>query len=374
MASFNEVDGSAYCNVSTTVGAEVRNISRNGRSVYFEYRAYIYQSTSTYTYNSLVLWVEGNKNVCFNSGSGSSHSSKGTKYYSNWYGKTVDIDTWASSVSVGIGVNGNYWNPSSAAGTVYPTLSGLPTCSAPSLSGISTSNLSDTSVYASFSVTNTNNGSILDYYMDIFTDSACTNKVGTISSNSGTFTGLNPNRTYYIRGNSSNAAGRSYTAVKSITTTFTDPSAPSNLRIECSNPEPIIAADYTFKWNAAGAGSTAVAGYRLRIYKNDVELECIDTESTSTEYTINAAAKGFAVGDRLKFGLYSYSKDWAGNKHFNGGGSGSAQVVSSAVTMVSDKFVYLSENGGTFTKYKVYISVNGGSFTEVKKEKLKIIS
>ena len=118
MASFNEVDSSAYCNVSTTVGAEVRNISRNGRSVYFEYRAYIYQSTNTYTYNSLVLWVEGNKNICFNSGSGSSHSSKGTKYYSSWYGKTVDIDTWTSSVSVGIGVNGNYWNPSSAAGTV----------------------------------------------------------------------------------------------------------------------------------------------------------------------------------------------------------------------------------------------------------------
>lgn len=217
------------------------------------------------------------------------------------------------------------------------------TISKPSLSGISTSNLSDSSVYASFSVTSANNGTIADYYMDIFTDSACTNKVGTISSNKGTFTELNANRTYYIRGNSSNEAGRSYTAVKSITTTFTNPSAPSNLRIECSNPEPIIAADYTFKWNAAGAGSTAVAGYRLRIYKNDVELESIDTESISTQYTINAAAKGFAVGDRLKFGLYSYSKDWAGNKHFNGGGSGSAQVMSSAVTMVSDKFIYLSE-------------------------------
>ena len=76
----------------------------------------------------------------------------------------------------------------------------------------------------------------------------------------------------------------------------------------------------------------------------------------------------------LKFGLDSQSKDWAGNKHFNGGGSGSAQVVSSSITMVSDKFIYLSQNGGTFTKYKVYISVNGGSFTEVKKEKLKIIS
>lgn len=248
------------------------------------------------------------------------------------------------------------------------------TISVPTLSAISTSSISDSSVYASFTVTSANNGNIADYYMDIFTDSACTNKVGTISSNSGTFTGLNANRTYYIRGNSSNEAGRAYTAVKSITTTFTNPGAPSNLKITCSNPEPIIAANYTFSWNAGSAGSTAIAGYRLRIYKNGTEIEYIDTESTGTSYTINAQDKGFAVGDVMSFGLYSYSKDWANNKHFNGGGAGSAQVTSSGVTMVSDKFVYLSQNGGTFTKYKVYISVSGGTFTEVKKEKLKIIS
>ena len=248
------------------------------------------------------------------------------------------------------------------------------TISKPTLSAISTSSISDSSVYASFSVTNANNGNIADYYMDIFTDSVLTNKVGTISSNSGTFTGLNANRTYYIRGNSSNEAGRSYTAVKSITTTFTNPGAPSNLKITCSNSEPIIAANYTFSWNAGSAGSTAIAGYRLRIFKNGSEVRMIDTESTATSYTVNAQDEGFAVGDVMTFGLYSYSKDYAGTKHFNGGGSGTAQVVSSGVTMVSDKFVYLSQNGGTFTKYKVYISVNGGSFTEVKKEKLKIIS
>lgn len=374
MASFNEVSAGSNVNVSAIVGAEVRNVSRNGTSVYFEYRAYIYQSTSTYSYNSWALWVEGNKNTVFNSSNGSYHTSQNTKYYTGWYGKTVTLGVSSTSTTVSIGVNGKLWNPSSPNGYVDLTLSGLPTCSAPTLSGISTSELSDTSVKASFSVTSSNNGTVNDHYIDIFTDSACTNKVGTISSNSGTFIGLNPNRTYYIRGNASNAAGRSYTAVKSITTTFTNPGAPSNLKITCSNPEPIIAANYTFSWNAGSAGSTAIAGYRLRIYKNGTEIECIDTESTGTSYTINAQDKGFAVGDVMSFGLYSYSKDWANNKHFNGGGAGSAQVTSSGVTMVSDKFVYLSQNGGTFTKYKVYISVSGGTFTEVKKEKLKIIS
>ena len=75
----------------------------------------------------------------------------------------------------------------------------------------------------------------------------------------------------------------------------------------------------------------------------------------------------------LFFGLYSYSKDWDGNKHFNGGGVDSAQVVSGTITIVSDKYIYVSVNGGTFDKKKMYISVNGGAFVEVKKEKFKTI-
>ena len=98
-----------------------------------------------------------------------------------------------------------------------------------------------------------------------------------------------------------------------------------------------------------------------------------DTESTATSKTINGADYNFAVGDVIKFGLYSYSKDWAGDKHFNGGGTGSAQVVSGTITIVSDKYIYVSVNGGTFDKKKMYVSVNGGSFIEVKKEKFKTI-
>ncbi|MBQ6631367.1 MAG: hypothetical protein IJH55_04445, partial [Romboutsia sp.] len=177
MASFNEVSAGSNVNVSAIVGAEVRNVSRNGTSVYFEYRAYIYQSTSTYSYNSWALWVEGNKNTVFNSSNGSYHTSQNTKYYTGWYGKTVTLGVSSTSTTVSIGVNGKLWNPSSPNGYVDLTLSGLPTCSAPTLSGISTSELSDTSVKASFSVTSSNNGTVNDHYIDIFTDSACTNKV-----------------------------------------------------------------------------------------------------------------------------------------------------------------------------------------------------
>ena len=246
------------------------------------------------------------------------------------------------------------------------------TISKPSLSGLSISSVSDSSAYISFNINSSNNGNVSDSYIDL----SLTNFgsiVKSIGSRAGTFTGLEPNRTYYARGNAANEAGRSYTGVSSFTTGFTDPGAPSNLAISYNKNEPIPTAAYTFSWDAGTAGSKPIAGYRFRLYKNNTEILMEDTESTTTSKTINGADYNFAVGDVIKFGLYSYSKDWAGNKHFNGGGVGSAQVVSGTITIVSDKYIYVSVNGGTFNKKKMYISVNGGSFIEVKKEKFKTI-
>lgn len=246
------------------------------------------------------------------------------------------------------------------------------TISKPSLSGLSISSVSDSSAYISFNINSANNGNVSDSYIDL----SLTNfgsVVKSIGSRAGTFTGLEPNRTYYARGNAANEAGRSYTGVSSFTTGFTDPGAPSNLKIAYNKNEPIPTAAYIFSWDAASAGSKPIAGYRFRLYKNNAEILMEDTESTATSKTINGADYNFAVGDVIKFGLYSYSKDWAGNKHFNGGGADSAQVVSGTITIVSDKYIYVSVNGGTFDKKKMYISVNGGSFIEVKKEKFKTI-
>lgn len=246
------------------------------------------------------------------------------------------------------------------------------TISTPSLSGLSISSVSDTSAYISFNINNANNGNVSDSYIDLSL-SNFGSVVKTIVSRAGTFTGLEPNRTYYARGNAANEAGRSFTGVSSFTTGFTNPGAPSNLKIAYNKNEPIPTAAYTFSWDAGSAGSKPIAGYRFRLYKNNTEILMEDTESTATSKTINGADYNFAVGDVIKFGLYSYSKDWAGNKHFNGGGSGSAQVVSGTITIVSDKYIYVSVNGGTFDKKKMYVSVNGGAFIEVKKEKFKTI-
>lgn len=243
----------------------------------------------------------------------------------------------------------------------------------PSLSNISISGVDDTSAYVSFSVTNNNGQAPYSPYIDL----SLTNfgsAVKSSASRGATFTGLDANRTYYARGNDANDAGRSYTNVASFTTSYTNPGAPGKPILSYDQTEPIPKAKLTASWLAASAGSTAIAGYRIRLFKNGTEVMEIDTENTGISYTFDSfESYGFEPGDVAQVGIYSYSKDWAGNKHFNGGGSTSSQIYSNTLTIISDKFIYASVNGGAFDKYKMYISQDGGSFVEVKKEKFKVI-
>lgn len=242
----------------------------------------------------------------------------------------------------------------------------------PSLSGISYSTVKDTSVYASFSVSNNNGEAPYDSYID-----ASTSNFGTVASSisgkSGTLTGLTPNRTYYLRGNAANSAGRAYTAVTSFTTAFYAPGNPGAPVLTYDQSEPIPKANIKATWTAASAGSTAIGGYRIRLYKNGTEIQCIDTDSTAVTYTFGTfEALGFVPGDVATTSIFAYCYDWAGNKHWSGSGT-TAVNGSNSVTVVSDKYIYVSQNGGGFTRYKMYTSQNGGSFVEVKKEKFKVI-
>lgn len=83
---------------------------------------------------------------------------------------------------------------------------------------VSIGDRTETTIAVSMSVTNNGNAGIVDNFIDLFTDSGCTNKVGTISSTSGTFTGLTANKTYYARANASNGTYRGYSGVLSTST------------------------------------------------------------------------------------------------------------------------------------------------------------
>ncbi len=83
---------------------------------------------------------------------------------------------------------------------------------------VSLGSVTETTMAASMSVTHNGYQAIQDNYIDLFTDSGCNNKVGTINGTSGTFTGLSPNTTYYARANASNGYYRGYSSVPSKAT------------------------------------------------------------------------------------------------------------------------------------------------------------
>lgn len=99
---------------------------------------------------------------------------------------------------------------------------------------------------ASMSVTNDGRASIVDRYIDLFTDSGCSDKVGVISGASGTFTGLQPNKTYYARANASNGTYRGYSSVQKIST--------YDIAKLTETPDVYIGSAHTIKWtNPSGA-------------------------------------------------------------------------------------------------------------------------
>lgn len=109
-------------------------------------------------------------------------------------------------------------------------------------------------VAASMSVTDNGRANIVDHYIDLFTDSGCTNKVGTITGTSGTFTGLEPNKTYYARSNASNGTYRGYSSVKSVTT--------YDIAKLTEAPDVNIGSAHTIKWNNPSGATTTLALYK----------------------------------------------------------------------------------------------------------------
>ena len=121
--------------------------------------------------------------------------------------QTFEINFWSDSdYFSSSGIFDQYIQCSVDASVTTPTV----TCS---ITGKTSSSIS-----ASMTVTNDGGASIVDRYIDLFSNAACTNKVGTITGASGTFTGLSANTTYYARANASNGTYRGYSSVQSNTT------------------------------------------------------------------------------------------------------------------------------------------------------------
>ena len=200
---------------------------------------------------------------------------KGTETYSpmgNWgdnhwlaSGSINISSTYGSEKSFTIQLSGWFYDETTTTGSATFTLPAIPNpVTTPTMTASVTSRAL-TSIGASMTITNTGGATIVDKYIEIFTNSACTNKVGTITGASGTFTGLTPNTTYYIRANASNGTYRGYSSVVTTSTynwaTITN--APNlthgnNLTITYSNPSSSALQIGLFKTD----GTTALANFR----------------------------------------------------------------------------------------------------------------
>jgi hypothetical protein len=150
------------------------------------------------------------------------------------------------------------------------------------------------------------------------------------------------------------------------TTNFVAPSAPQNAKISTDMSEPIPTGTYKAAYSApANTGSNGISGYRVQWLKNGAnygsEYDVNETSASkeTTEDTIQP-------GDTISFKVRAYTIG-QNTRYYSG------YTTSGTITIVSDKFIYISQNGASFNKYKAFISVNGGSFTEIKKERLKVI-
>lgn len=231
-----------------------------------------------------------------------------------------------------------------------------PTCTGPSVSEIK-----DKSVKVSFGCSNNGGANLVDCYIDVATDNFST-VVKTLAAWSGTISGLDPGRQYYVRCNTSNGQQRGYTGVVGFKTTFIKPDKPSSPVITYNTPEPIYNSQYTINWTASpGNGSTPVAGYRIQILKNNTQVASIDTETTNTSYNFVGTAYSFKENDIIQVRVYAYSKSYDGTKYLSG------TVYSGTKKVVAPRYAWVSLNGGQFIKRKVYMSLDGGDFYEVKK-------
>ena len=122
---------------------------------------------------------------------------------------------------------------------------------------------------------------------------------------------------------------------------------------------------WTYTWTEAKAanGASAIKGYRIRVYKNgtvitglalgsnrtivaaDNDDYWIDIDATECSIKIDPVSLGFIAGDKIKIGIYAFTKNAKDTKLFNGGGSSSAQVDSAELAVETACALYVKAKG-----------------------------
>lgn len=152
---------------------------------------------------------------------------------------------------------------------------------------------------------------------------------------------------------------------------YQPPSSPSNIILSFKGNKPTLKEQLTFTWNAAEEANedSPVLGYRIRLRVNDRSITGInpqnssanylDTETPNTSYTLTTALKNkLKVGDKIKLGLYSYTRNGQDLQLFNGAGTAEAEVFSSEYT-IGNNGVLKIKIGDKWKEGQVWIKING---------------
>ena len=188
-------------------------------------------------------------------------------------GSTNISSTYGSEKTFTVELSGWFYDETTTTGSASFTLPAIPNpVTTPTVTASVTARGLNT-ISASMTVTNNGGATIVDKYIDIFSNSTCTTKVATITGASGTFSGLSPNTNYYVKANASNGTYRGYSSVVSTSTynKATISTAPN------TNHGSTLAVTYS---NPSGSG------LKIAVYKSgDGTVLASDRTCTGSSYT-----------------------------------------------------------------------------------------
>lgn len=181
----------------------------------------------------------------------------------------------------------------------------------------------------------------------------------------------NASRTVYARSVTGAVYGPDATATTSLAVKqYVAPSQTSNVKINYSKNRLTVKENWKYTWDAATATNTSspVKGYRIYLYKNDVNVPIVNSsgttissvssqnahyyELTGTSITINPIQNNFTAGDTVKLAVRPYTLNGKGSRLF-------ADSVASVASTVQNAGVVHVRNGGAWAEGQVKVRVNG---------------
>lgn len=370
-------DGYSHCYCSASYDRS-RSGNTMNYTIYFSLR--MGTSGSYCNYRWLIDCYIDDTYMCTREVKGPTSGNIGTKWYSGQWSWSTNTNTGTNVAKI-TWMNKNYYytlmdvNCSKwPLGTLTPITPSAP--NAPTYIGMPGTTAPDRTVTISWSGASGGTNGVSGYYFQYSKNGGSTWEGGTITTSSSC--SLNLNNLGFTHGSTlrfrvlaySTVNGRNYDSSwatsGNVSIVFSSPGNPGSLSLICNNTEPIPSAKFTASWSApSNKGTNGISGYRIQWLKNGSNYgNEYDVSGTSTSITLNNV--DYQPGDVISCKVRCYTIG-QNARYYSG------YTTSGSITIVSDKYLYVSQNGGDFIKYKLYVSQNGGDFKEIRKEKFKLI-